>query len=346
MAYMLDKELEILKIVRIKKKLKSSDVATLFGVSRQYASVLINDLIAKGRLIKVGSTNKSYYILSESVNEKGAFPVKISKRIKNDKLQEHEIYADIQEQYPSIGLLSENIKSILNYSFSEMVNNAIEHSQSKYIEVEVSIQNRKLNFTVNDFGIGVFRNVMREKKLKTEVEAMQELLKGKTTTMPKSHSGQGIFFTSKAGDVFTLESYGHALIINNKTKEVMARVLPALKRGTKVRFSIDVGSTKHLSTIFRKFSVGTDFAFNKTEINVKLYTSGDGVHISRSQARRILDGLDKFDSIILDFDKVPMVGQAFADEIFRVFKEKHPHIEIQPTNMDDAVRFMVERVGK
>lgn len=346
MAYMLDKELEILKVARIKKKLKSSDVATLFGVSRQYATVLINDLIAKGRLIKVGSTNKSYYILPESVNEKGAFPVKISKRIKNDKLQEHEIYADIQEQYPSIGLFPENIKSILNYSFSEMVNNAIEHSQSKYIEVEVSVQNRKLNFVVNDFGIGVFRNVMREKKLKTEVEAMQDLLKGKTTTMPKSHSGQGIFFTSKAGDVFTLESYGYMLIINNKTREVSAKVLPALKRGTKVRFTVDTGSTRHLSTIFRKFSVGTDFAFNKTEINVKLYTSGDGVHISRSQARRILDGLDKFDSIILDFDKVPMVGQAFADEIFRVFKEKHPHIEIQSIHMDDAVRFMIERVGK
>ena len=48
----------------------------------------------------------------------------------------------------------------------------------------------------------------------------------------------------------------------------------------------------------------------------------------------------------MDFDKVPMVGQAFADEIFRVFKEKYPHIEIQAVNMDDAVKFMVERVGR
>lgn len=346
MAYMQDKEREILKAVMVNKKIKSAEVAKLFGVSRQYAVVLINSLVLNNKLIKIGSTNKSYYILPESVNEEGALPAKINKRVRNDKLQEHEIYADIQAQYPPIGLLPENIKSILNYSFSEMVNNAIEHSKSKYIEVEVSVQNRKLNFIVNDFGIGVFRNVMHEKKLKTEVEAMQDLLKGKTTTMPKSHSGQGIFFTSKTGDVFTLESYGHALIINNKTKEVVARILPALKRGTRVTFTIDINSDRHLSSLFRKFSVGTDFAFNKTEINVKLYTSGDGVHISRSQARRILHGLDKFDSIILDFDKVPMVGQAFADEIFRVFKVKHPHIEIQTVNMNDAVTFMVERVGK
>ena len=342
----MDREQEILRVTRIKKKIKSADVVALFGVSRQYAIALISVLISKGKLIKVGSTNAAYYVLPESADEKGIFPTKITKRLKNDKLQEHEIYTDIQAHYPPIGFLSENIKSVLNYSFSEMVNNAIEHSKSKYIEVEVSIKNRKLNFVVNDFGIVVFRNVMREKKLKTEIEAMQDLLKGKTTTMPKSHSGQGIFFTSKAGDVFILESYGYRLVINNKTHEVFYKVLPAFKRGTKVRFSIDTASNRHLSDIFRKFSVGTDFAFNKTEIKVKLYSSGDGVHISRSQARRILHGLEKFDSIILDFDNVPMVGQAFADEIFRVFKEKHPRIEIQPINMDDAVRFMIERVGK
>jgi anti-sigma regulatory factor (Ser/Thr protein kinase) len=343
---MTDREQKILTLAKTQKKLKSADVAALFKVSRQYAAVLINGLIAEEKLVKVGSTNASYYILPEMAGEKDAFPPKIIKRIRNQKLQEHEIYISIQEQYPPLKLLNDNIKSILNYSFSEMVNNAIEHSKSKYIEVEVALQGNALSFTVNDFGIGVYRNVMREKNLKSEVEAMQDLLKGKTTTMPKSHSGQGIFFTSKAGDVFILESYGYALTINNKTHEVSYKALPALKRGTRVTFLIDVQSQRHLSAIFKKFSVGTDFAFNKTEIKVTLYTSGDGVHISRSQARRILHGLDKFDSIILDFDNVQMVGQAFADEIFRVFKERHPHIEIQPINMNEGVRFMVERVGK
>ena len=158
---------------------------------------MVNELVFKNKLIKVGSTNRAYYLLPETVEEDGAFPRHL-KRLKNKNLQEHEVYEDIQNQYPPVKRLSENVRSILNYAFSEIFNNAIEHSQSKYIEIEVSVQNRKLNFTVNDFGIGVFRNIMREKGLKTEVEAMQDLLKGKTTTMPKSHSGQGIFFTSKA----------------------------------------------------------------------------------------------------------------------------------------------------
>lgn len=337
---------EILKIAELKRKLTTKDIIEAFRVSRQYAVILVNDLVSNGKLIKVGSTNKAYYLLPEFASEAGAFPEKIGKRLKNVDLQEHEIYEDIQNQYPPVKQFPENVRSILNYAFSEMLNNAIEHSKSKYIEIEVSVRNRKLNFVVNDFGIGVFRNVMRQKRLNTEVEAIQDLLKGKTTTMPKSHSGQGIFFTSKAADVFTLESYGYNLTINNKTHEVSYKILPALKRGTRVGFSIDVNSPRHLSAIFRKFSVGTEFAFNKTEIKVTLYGSGDGVHVSRSQARRILDGLDKFESIILDFDKVSTIGQAFADEVFRVFKEQHPNIEIQPINMDEAVRFMVERVGK
>ena len=68
-----------------------------------------------------------------------------------------------------------------------------------------------------------------------------------------------------------------------------------------------------------------------------------GVHISRSQARRVLSGLDKFKVIVMDYEKVPTVGQAFADEIYRVFKNRKPDIEIQNINMNESVKFMVER---
>jgi hypothetical protein len=86
----------------------------------------------------------------------------------------------------------------------------------------------------------------------------------------------------------------------------------------------------------------SDYGFDRTEIRVKLFTSS-GVHISRSQARRILSGLDAFQIILLDFENVPIIGQAFADEIYRVFKNSHPHIVIQEENMSEGVRFMVER---
>jgi hypothetical protein len=80
----------------------------------------------------------------------------------------------------------------------------------------------------------------------------------------------------------------------------------------------------------------------ETEIKIKLHTVG-GMPVSRSKAREVLSGLEKFRVILLDYDKVPMVGQAFSDEIYRVFHEKHPHIKIEETNMRKAVEFMVTR---
>jgi len=56
-----------------------------------------------------------------------------------------------------------------------------------------------------------------------------------------------------------------------------------------------------------------------------------------------LSGLEKFRSIILDFDQVPVVGQAFADEVFRVFQNKFPNIKIIPINMEEGVKFMIDR---
>ncbi|KKQ88183.1 MAG: hypothetical protein UT09_C0002G0021 [Parcubacteria group bacterium GW2011_GWF2_38_8] len=76
---------------------------------------------------------------------------------------------------------------------------------------------------------------------------------------------------------------------------------------------------------------------------VNLVISESGVHISRSQARRILSGLEKFKIILLDFDNVPIIGQAFADEIYRVFHHQYPNIKIEEENMSESVHFMVER---
>lgn len=260
-------------------------------------------------------------------------------------MEEHKVLDQIEQAFPRLKSLPENIRSIFTYAFSEMLNNAIEHSTSVRIGVEVTIQGGVLSFVVRDSGIGVFRNVKKKRKLKSEFEAIQDLMKGKTTTMPKSHSGEGIFFTSKVGDLFILDSFGRQLIVNNKIPDIFVNRTKKIKFGTKVVFKIDISSPRHLNELFRQYTNQTedsDYGFDKTMIQVKLYTFG-GVHISRSQARRILAGLEKFKVILFDFNKVPLVGQAFADEIFRVFHNRHPNIRLETENMNEGVRFMVER---
>jgi anti-sigma regulatory factor (Ser/Thr protein kinase) len=335
---------EILELASKKVKLKSSDVLAHLNnsVSRQYVNLMIRDLVKDGLLIKGGQTAGSFYVLPSNAH----IMSNITRfKLKREDLEEHKVFNNLREKAPIMKNLTDNISSILFYAFTEMLNNAIEHSQSKYVQIELQENQGNISFTVDDFGIGAFRNVMQHYHLKNELEAIQELLKGKVTTL-HSHTGQGIFFTSKISDLFVLDSYGYRLRVDNAINDVFIEELNPIKRGTKVTFTISLKTNKHLNDVFNEYATAEgDYAFDKTKILVKLFTSGT-IYISRSQARRILTGLDKYKTVVMDFDKVKTVGQAFADEIFRVFKERHPTITIQPINMIEPVKFMIDRVEK
>lgn len=332
----------ILQIANEQKTFKTSGVVNKLGgkISRQYISALISQMVKDGFLLKGGSTASSFYVLPANEN----LIVEIIKlRFKRNQIKEHEVFDRLRDRYNLVKGLSENIQSILFYAFTEMLNNAIEHSQSENIEIEIRKEKSNLTFIVNDFGIGVFKNVMQQRGLNSEIEAMQDLLKGKTTTRPHSHTGEGIFFTSKIADIFLLESFEYRLRVDNLIKDVFFEELKPSKNGTKVIFTISNKSTKHLNDVFKRFVVNPgEPGFNKTEILVRLFVRGT-IYISRSQARRILSGLDKYESIILDYEKVDTVGQAFTDEIYRVFKRNNPNIKIESRSMIEPVKFMVER---
>ena len=337
---------EILKKAEENGSIRSRDFLDEHDVSRQHVSNLISQLVEKKKLVKLGSTRGAVYVTPTHLNEHlDDLPTLYKKNLDNINLEEHKVLDDIERHFAPYKDFSENVRSIFGYSFSEMLNNAIDHSESDKIKVSVDVEDHKMTFVVRDFGIGVFRNVMNKRALNNEFEAMQDILKGKTTTAPKLHSGEGIFFTSKVADEFILDSYGYQLLVDNTIDDVFMKKVRGQKQGTKVTFKLDTSTERHLNDVFKEYTNKTkdsDYGFDKTEIRVKLYTQG-GVHISRSQARRVLSGLDKFDIIVMDYDKVPMVGQAFADEVYRVFKNKYPQIRIDNENMNDSVKFMVER---
>ncbi|MDP1689953.1 MAG: DUF4325 domain-containing protein [bacterium] len=326
----------------------SPEVASFLGVSRQQAHALLRTLVRSGRLMRLGKTRYSRYLPSG-----GLLPTRdeITLTIENNGLKEHEVLADVRERFLPLRIASENVKSIFDYTFSEMLNNAIDHSQSKRIEVRVAVSGSTahgdpelFSFVVRDYGIGVFRNVQGKRNLTSELEAMQDLLKGKVTTAPEAHSGQGIFFSSKAADRFSLRSYGWEMRIDNTIPDIFFLRDESVIEGTEVRFDIAYRSPRHLIEVFRAFeSEDGSQDFDRTEIHVRLFVHGT-IHVSRPQARRILMGLDKFKRITLDFDRVPAIGQAFADEIFRVFRIRHPDIRIDVVRANEAVQFMIHRV--
>ena len=51
-------------------------------------------------------------------------------------------------------------------------------------------------------------------------------------------------------------------------------------------------------------------------------------------------------AIILDFEDVKTIGQGFADEVFRVWKIKHPGVKIITKNANENIEFMIKRAHK
>jgi len=68
--------------------------------------------------------------------------------------------------------------------------------------------------------------------------------------------------------------------------------------------------------------------------------------ISRSQAKQILSRANHFKYIVLDFDGVLTIGQAFADETFRVFASNNPDIVITPTRTNQDIENMIARARR
>jgi hypothetical protein len=184
---------------------------------------------------------------------------------------------------------------------------------------------------------------MKHKKLKSELEAIQDLLKGKQTTDPERHSGEGIFFTSKIADTFVIKSSTKKLTYDNLHNEIFIEEGKKIL-GTRVEFWINKKTKNDLEKIFQQFT-GEEFEFGKSVVKVELYKT-DVNYISRSQARRLTSGLDKFKEVILDFKNVETIGQGFADEVFRVWQKFHPSVKIIINNENENIQFMINHVTK
>lgn len=335
-------EILILKELKKKKEIKVVDIVKTTGFSRAYVSRIFKKLKDNKKIFQIGKANKAGYILVKKGDfDKAKRQILESRKIlKNKNLSESDILEKIKEETGIFIDIPKNVSVILDYAFTEILNNAIEHSKSKKIITVMERKPEQVIFEITDFGIGIFNNIMRKRKLKNELEAIQDLLKGKQTTAPKEHTGEGVFFTSKISDKLIIRSFNKKLIVDNNVNDIFIEDIKALK-GTIVKFEIKTSSRKNLNKLFREYSEEA-FDFGKTEVTVDLYNI-DTIYISRSQARRILSGLYKFKKILLDFKDVKTIGQAFADEVFRVWKNNHKNIDIVYKNANENIVFMIER---
>lgn len=328
----------ILKSLRAKGQITVSEIVQETGYSQPYINRFFTKLAEEGSIIKSGKGKNTVYVPAGKNSFKNI--LKYSARLKNKNLSESEVLESIKKQTGIFSRISKKLNSLISYSFTEMLNNAIEHSNSEFIKVTVERIRGVIKFEITDYGIGIFNNIRKKYKLNNDFDAINELLKGKRTTMPDKHSGEGIFFTSKAADVFIIQSSGKKILFNNIIEDIFLSET-RFKKGTKINFSVSEKSVKSIKKIFDDYT-DDEFRFSKTKIFVKLYKISDEF-ISRSQARRILYGLSEFTTITLDFRNVKFAGQGFADEIFRVYKRLNPQTTIRYVNANKEVEFMIKR---
>ncbi len=330
----------LLETLAKKRTLTGKELADRFGVSRQALNVHLKALVEAGRVVKEGVTKGSVYRLSSSTRKEAPAP-RFQRTYRLEGLQEDRVFEEASLFMNVRKHTARNVEDILRYAFTEMLNNAIDHSKSETCRVEFVLDPYKCSFWIRDFGIGLFHSIATRFRLPDEHDAIGELLKGKTTTMSTRHTGEGIFFASKAADTMSFRSHAICLLFDNLKKDTFVREAPSV-RGTDVTFSIGRRSRRQLEAIFAEFAPERhDYRFEKTRVLVRMFQKD---YVSRSEARRLLAGLDKFKEIELDFSGVVSLGQGFADEVFRVFAKAHPDISIQPLNARPALDAVLRHV--
>ena len=98
-----------------------------------------------------------------------------------------------------------------------------------------------------------------------------------------------------------------------------------------------------MSGTIDQYAPGEDCGLSRTVVPVVLAQYADDPLVARSQAKRVLARVDLFRTVVFDFSGVATIGQAFADEIFRVFALAHQGIELQFVHANAAVRNVIER---
>ncbi len=308
-------------------------IAKQQGVSRQSASAWLAKLKDEGLIAATGvGRGVSYHLVRQN---------QIHQSYALAGLHEDRVWRETIA--PALRDLSENVRDIWHYAVTEMVNNAIDHSGSAMIIVELLRDAMNTTVYIADEGEGIFLKIQRALNLYDPREAILELAKGKLTTDPDNHTGEGIFFSSKVMDAYDIRS-GNLHFMHDEWGEDILLERSATAPGTLVLMRLANDSTRTLQEVFNAFAAPEEYTFAKTIVPVRLAQHEGEKLVSRSQAKRLTQRFERFQTVVLDFDGVAEIGQAFADEVFRVFQQAHPATELVPIHMTPAVEKMFKRV--
>ncbi len=319
-----------------------ADIGTLtgekFGLSRTTVSNYMRRIEGEGLIRGEGKTKGRRYKLEILSGE--SFTIALSRDLAEDEIFRVRVL-------PLMLNVKQNIVDICQYGFTEMFNNACDHSGSSNGLVSYEQTYTTIKMIVSDGGVGIFEKIQQAFNLADPRSALLELSKGKLTSDKTRHSGEGIFFTSRMFDDFCIRS-GHLFYTRERGEGdyewlIETHDVSDYRQGTVVQMVISTAASWTTREIF-DFYQQDDILFRRTHVPVKLGRYPGEQLVSRSQAKRILARFNEFSEVLLDFNDVAFIGQPFADEIFRVFANAHPGTKVVVMRTSPDVQKMINFV--
>lgn len=303
------------------------------GISRVAANRYVQQLEQEGWIARSGPSTHPVFSPGYKRRAMSMYPL--------NGLEEHRAW---NEDFRPFFNLSPNVQNIVAHGFTEMLNNAIDHSVGNSVFVWANQSESSFVLVISDDGVGIFKKIATALSLPDMRQALFELSKGKLTTDPSKHTGEGVFFTSRMFDTFEIDANSLEFNHNSNSphdflREHNSELSPM--GGTTVFMQIDLDSKKTTADVYAEYTKAPDDCdFSKTVVPMRLASYGDEQLVSRSQAKRLIARFDRFKTVILDFSDVHEIGQAFADELFRVYASDHPDVDLVPKNMTQQVERM------
>lgn len=303
-------------------------------ISRRRANGLLRKLVAMQWLQATGTPRRPRYA-------PGALR-QVVQRYALDGLQEDLPWR--RDFAPNFALPSA-VQRMAQHAFTELLNNAIDHSGGTQVTVSMRQTPLQVQLLVSDDGCGLFERIAQSFDIADPQLAMLELSKGKLTSAPDRHSGHGLFFSSRLADVFDIHANAAAFQCRSWERLSWRSGRPAARQGSSIYVAIQLDTTRTLDSVLRAHSLEGGYDFDRTEVPLHLLGGEGRALASRADARRVASRLGGFRRAELSFDGVDDIGHGFADELFRVFQRDNPGLLLVPVGMNRGVQAMVASVG-
>lgn len=324
----------------------TSFLSEKLGFSRQAVLARLNRLLESGILRAEGKGKGRIYFVTEALPIEPLVQLPVRELA---KAGEDEIFKrHISERILSLAPHNKGLYSRQQYALTEILNNVIDHAQASLFIVRAYISENleSVILEVEDDGRGIFDSIKSYFHLRDYWEAVGELAKGRRTTDPTRHAGEGLFFSARMADFFEIEA--NSLKYQYSSEQDDWSLSPCNRQtGSLVRLTMKISNQKVPQDVFEKYT--NDYSFDQKSprlANPYIINLPPGHLPSRSEAKKILAGAEVFASIVMDFKGVESIGQGFADEVFRVFKTAHPDIEIEIKNASAFILRMIAHVQR